>query len=313
MILKKTNRLTQAVVLFRRQFLCGVLLCNCSSAEREGLSTHVQRECSAEPFMRKHPVTKNVHISPRSSPTIFYRDAKSVFLLAHLCIAVLIGSMRRTLCSQLFMMRAWRSIYTYMYIGNGQQNPLCVKSCGSKELSISPRFSPTIVDPDANSVLLRAHLGTAVNSSVLLRAHLGTAVETVQESVKVCTKGMFSRTIYAQHPVTENLHISPRFSPSIFYRDANSVLLLYTAVLIGFAQNPVFEKCVFCIAQHHLLQSMSLFIHVLSRMYSSSTFYAQNPALEIVVQQKSVKVYLHIHVQRERSAEEPFMRSLMSH
>ena len=32
--------------------LCGALLCNCSSAEREGLSTHVQQECSAEPFMR---------------------------------------------------------------------------------------------------------------------------------------------------------------------------------------------------------------------------------------------------------------------
>ena len=44
-----------------------------------------------------------------------------------------------------------------------------------------------------------------------------------------------------------------------------------------------------------------MFLHVLSRMYSSSsTFYAQNPALEIVDKQKSVNVYLHIqHVQRE--------------
>ena len=33
-----------------------------------------------------------------------------------------------------------------------------------------------------------------------------------------------------------------------------------------------------------------MFLHVLSRMYSSSTFYAQNPALEIVDQQKSVNV-----------------------
>ena len=30
-----------------------------------------------------------------------------------------------------------------MYNGNVQQNPLCVKSCVTKELSISPRFSPT--------------------------------------------------------------------------------------------------------------------------------------------------------------------------
>ena len=36
---------------FRRHFLYGALLCNFSSTEHEGLSTHVQRECSAEPFM----------------------------------------------------------------------------------------------------------------------------------------------------------------------------------------------------------------------------------------------------------------------
>ena len=50
--------------------------------------------------------------------------------------------------------------------------------------------------------------------------------EIVQESVKVCTTGMSSRILYAQHPITKNLHISPRFSPTIFYHDANSVLLL---------------------------------------------------------------------------------------
>ena len=35
LIVKKINRLTQAVVFFRSHFLCGALLCNCSSAERE--------------------------------------------------------------------------------------------------------------------------------------------------------------------------------------------------------------------------------------------------------------------------------------
>ena len=58
---------------------------------------------------------------------------------------------------------------------------------------------------------------------------------------------------------------------------------------------------------------MDMFLHLLSRMYSSSTFYAQNPALEIVDQQKSVSVYLHIHVPRECSAEEPFMCSILCH
>ena len=37
---------------FRRHFLYGAVLCNFSSTEHEGLSTHVQRKCSAETFMR---------------------------------------------------------------------------------------------------------------------------------------------------------------------------------------------------------------------------------------------------------------------
>ena len=63
-------------------------------------------------------------ISPRLSPMIFDPHANSVLLrahlctavllLAHLCTAVLTGWMRRTLCSKLFMMRAWRPIYTYV-------------------------------------------------------------------------------------------------------------------------------------------------------------------------------------------------------
>ena len=60
-------------------------------------------------------VTKVFSIFPRFSPTIFSRVANSVLLLqipAHLCTAVLIGSMRRTLCLKLFVRRAWRSIYT---------------------------------------------------------------------------------------------------------------------------------------------------------------------------------------------------------
>ena len=37
---------------FRRHSLCGALLCNFLSTEHKGLSTHVQRECSAEPYLR---------------------------------------------------------------------------------------------------------------------------------------------------------------------------------------------------------------------------------------------------------------------
>ena len=51
-----------------------------------------------------------------------------------------------------------------MYNRNVQQNPLCVESFVTKNFSTSPLFSSTIFYPDANSVLLRAHLCTAVES-----------------------------------------------------------------------------------------------------------------------------------------------------
>ena len=51
-----------------------------------------------------------------------------------------------------------------MYNGNVQQNLLRVESCVTKKFFMSPLFSSTIFDPDANSVLLRAHLCTAVYS-----------------------------------------------------------------------------------------------------------------------------------------------------
>ena len=85
-----------------------------------------------------------------------------------------------------------------MYNGNVQQNPLCVESCVTKEFSMSPLFSSTIFDPDANLVLLRAHLCTAVDSICAENP----VFEIVQESVNVCSTGMSSRTLYAQHPVS---------------------------------------------------------------------------------------------------------------
>ena len=38
-------------------------------------------------------------------------------------------------------------VYLHMYTGNVQQNLLYVESCVTKEFSISPRFSPTILIP----------------------------------------------------------------------------------------------------------------------------------------------------------------------
>ena len=72
--------------------------------DREGLSTHVQREYLVGPLCVEPCFTKDLPMSPRFSPTFFYRDSNSVFLQAHLCTAV--GSISRTLCSKLFVSRA---------------------------------------------------------------------------------------------------------------------------------------------------------------------------------------------------------------
>ena len=55
-------------------------------------------------------------------------------------------------------------VYLPVYNENVQQNLLCVESCVTKNISMSPLFSSTIFDPDANSVLLQAHLCPAVDS-----------------------------------------------------------------------------------------------------------------------------------------------------
>ena len=108
-------------------------------------------------------VTKEFSIFARFSPTIFDPDANSALLRAYLCTAV------DSICAQnpVFEIVYDESVkaYLHMYNGNVQQNPLCVESCVTKEFFIFPRFSPTIFDPDANSVLLRPHLCTAVDST----------------------------------------------------------------------------------------------------------------------------------------------------
>ena len=41
-----------------------------------------------------------------------------------------------------------------LYNGNAQQNPLCAASCVTKDIHISPRFSPAFFYRDVNSVVL---------------------------------------------------------------------------------------------------------------------------------------------------------------
>ena len=109
------------------------------------------------------PVTKNFHISPRFSPRFFIAMQK----YSTPTRTPLYSSINRLYAKNpVFEIVHDESVtvYLHMYNGNAQENPLCVESCVTKDFSISPRFSPTIFDLDASSVLFRAHFCTAVDS-----------------------------------------------------------------------------------------------------------------------------------------------------
>ena len=147
---------------FRRHFLCGAFLCNFSSPEHEGLSTHVQRECSAEPFMGSI-LSLRIFTSRPGSRVRFFIEMQIHYPTSTLLYSIIIRIYPQTPVLEIVHDESVK-VYLHIYNGNVQQNPLCVESCVTKEFSRSPRFSSTIFDPDANSVLLRAHLCTAVDS-----------------------------------------------------------------------------------------------------------------------------------------------------
>ena len=130
-------------------------------------------------------------------------------------------------------------VYLHMDNGNVQQNPLCVESCVTKEFSMSPLFSSTIFDPDANSVLLRAHLCTAVD---FMRR---------KPCVRNCSRkreGLFNRNVQ-QNPlcaapcVTKDNPVSLSFFLSRCKSSTPTInsTSLYSSINTLYAQNPVFE------------------------------------------------------------------------
>ena len=107
---------------FRRNFPCGALLCNFSSTEHEGLSTHVQRECSAEHFMRRilslrifcTAVLSRCKVSTPTSSTPLYSSIIRLYPQDPVFEIVHDESVK---------------VFLHMYNGNVQQNPLCIESC----------------------------------------------------------------------------------------------------------------------------------------------------------------------------------------
>ena len=100
----------------------------------------------------QHPVTTNLNTSHLFSPTIFYRDANSVPTSTPFYSSI------NRLYAQNPGFEIIREesvkVYLHMHNWNVQQNLPWVESCVTNGFSISPRLSPTILDPDANSVLL---------------------------------------------------------------------------------------------------------------------------------------------------------------
>ena len=163
---------------------------------------------SAEPFMRSILSQRILTSLPGSRLRFFYRDANNSVPTN---TPFFYSSINR-LYAQNPVFEIVReesvNVYLHMHNGNVQQNPPCVESCVTKEISISPQPSPTMLDPDATSVLLRAHLCTAVDfmyrkpyvrncsrerkglynsGNVILTTHLCTAALCAEPCVRNCS------------------------------------------------------------------------------------------------------------------------------
>ena len=92
-------------------------------------------------------------------------------------------------------------IYACTNNGNVQQDPIYIESCVTKEVSISPRFSPPMFDPDANSILLRAHLCAAVDS--------------MRRKPCIMQEGVFTTPQEAMEPILNETLICDESKPSL--------------------------------------------------------------------------------------------------
>ena len=163
LIIKKTSRLTQAVVV-SEGISCAARCCVIFHRQsmKVHLHIHVQRECSAEPFMRSI-LSLRIFTSHPGSRLRFFIEMQIQYPTSTPLYSSIIRLYPQNPVFEIVHAESVK-VYLHMYNGNVQQNPLCVESCVTKEFSMSPRLSSTVFDPDANSVLLRAHLCTAVDS-----------------------------------------------------------------------------------------------------------------------------------------------------
>ena len=137
-------------------------------------------------------------------------------------------------------------VYLPMYNGNVEQNPLCVESCVTKKFSMSPLFSSTIFDLDANSVLLRAHLCPAVDYAqksfvrFLSRCKFSTPIGTLLYSSSIIR-------LYPQNPVFKIVHdeIVKVYLPMYNGNVQQSPLCVESCVTKKFSMSPLFLSTIF--------------------------------------------------------------------
>ena len=173
LILKKTSRLTQALVVSECIF-CAARCCVIFRLQSMKVYLHIMSNGNVQRSLLCVLLGSIRKISTPTS-TLFYCSIIRLYPQNPVFKIVHDKSVKVSLP---------------MYNGYVQQNLLCVEYCVTKKFSMSPLSSPTIFDPDENSMLLRAHLCPALDyaqktlcttfyqyaNSVPLLAHFCTAV-----------------------------------------------------------------------------------------------------------------------------------------
>ena len=188
---------------FRRHFLCGALLCNCLYTEHEGLSTHVQREWSAEPSM---PSILSLRIF---CTAVLSRSKCSPHTVCVLCFLPIHSGHQVRWTYQPGSHRGGRShkiSHPPSFWGVGVMCGWFLAYCTCVVLNtVGESAMPDSKEnkqADAGSRRFRRHFlcGALLctRSNILSTEHEGLSTHT-------CPTGMVSRTFYAQHSVTKNL------------------------------------------------------------------------------------------------------------
>ena len=104
----------------------------------------------------QHPVTKDLLISPRFSPTFFLSRCKFSTLTSTRLYSSI--NIIRRLYSwnpvfEIVHQESMKKVFLTHLQRKCSAEPLCAASCGTKDIPISPRFSPTIFYRRANSAL----------------------------------------------------------------------------------------------------------------------------------------------------------------